>query len=115
MLASRLVQDLPASRTLYARLGEPGNPSFWEIFWVLCVAQLGLSGGGKPGPLSEMMHLVSQFDSTPSSRPMPAALRCAIYARVSVADTQNAGLTSLDAEIEACEHYIVLRSSAVWR
>jgi DNA invertase Pin-like site-specific DNA recombinase len=46
---------------------------------------------------------------------MPAALRCAIYARVSVADTQNAGLTSLDAQIEACEQYIVLRSAAEWR
>jgi hypothetical protein len=46
---------------------------------------------------------------------MPPALRCAISARMSVADTQNPGLTSLDAGIEACEHYIVLRSSAVWR
>lgn len=40
--------------------------------------------------------------------------RCAIYARVSVADTGRRELTSIAAQVEACEHYITSRRGLGW-
>jgi site-specific DNA recombinase len=41
-------------------------------------------------------------------------LRCAIYARVSVADRQSSALTSIDAQVEACRAYIKSQLHLGW-
>lgn len=41
-------------------------------------------------------------------------LRCAIYARVSVADRQSSALTSIDAQVEACRAYIKSQLDLGW-
>jgi DNA invertase Pin-like site-specific DNA recombinase len=41
-------------------------------------------------------------------------MRCAIYARVSVADAERPGLTSIQVQVEACEQYIAARRGMGW-
>jgi DNA invertase Pin-like site-specific DNA recombinase len=41
-------------------------------------------------------------------------LRCAVYARVSVADTQSRELTSIDLQVEACQRYIESQRGLGW-
>ena len=41
-------------------------------------------------------------------------LRCAVYARVSVVDHQSNGLTSVDAQVDACLAYIKSQQSQGW-
>jgi hypothetical protein len=41
-------------------------------------------------------------------------MRCAIYARVSVADAERPGLTSIQVQVEACEQYIAARCGMGW-
>lgn len=38
-------------------------------------------------------------------------LRCAVYARVSVADHQGSEFTSIDVQVEACRAYIASQRS----
>lgn len=61
------------------------------------------------------MRPVSRTDtqSPAEHRPSPD-LRCAIYARVSVADSQPNSFTSLSAQIEACEQHIASQRSQGW-
>jgi DNA invertase Pin-like site-specific DNA recombinase len=41
-------------------------------------------------------------------------MRCAVYARVSVADTQSRELSSIDLQVEACQRYIESQRSLGW-
>jgi DNA invertase Pin-like site-specific DNA recombinase len=41
-------------------------------------------------------------------------VRCAIYARVSVADTEHRAITSIAAQVEACQHYITSQRGRGW-
>ena len=41
-------------------------------------------------------------------------MRCAVYARVSVADPQGNGLTSIDVQVEACRAYIKSQRGLGW-
>lgn len=63
----------------------------------------------------EMMWPVSHLHS-PSVATEPAQLpvRCAVYARVSVADNQPSEFNSLAAQVEACEEYVANRSDVGW-
>ncbi len=62
-----------------------------------------------------MMWPVSHTENEPSGEHYPSpAMRCAIYARVSVADTQPSSFTSLTAQIEACEQYIASQRVKDW-
>jgi len=54
------------------------------------------------------------IDRVRPSTPPEAAVRCAIYARVSVADTQPSSFPSLAAQIEACEQYIASQRGQDW-
>ena len=61
------------------------------------------------------MWPVSHTENEPSGEHYPSpAMRCAIYARVSVADTQPSSFTSLTAQIEACEQYIASQRVKDW-
>lgn len=58
---------------------------------------------------------MSHTENEPSSEHYPSpAMRCAIYARVSVADTDPNKFTSLAAQIEACEQYIASQRGKDW-
>lgn len=50
----------------------------------------------------------------PPSAETPQCVRCAIYARVSVADAGHRELTSITAQIEACEQFIASRRRLGW-
>lgn len=50
----------------------------------------------------------------PLSAETPQCVRCAIYARVSVADAGHRELTSITAQIEACEQFIASRRGLGW-
>lgn len=61
------------------------------------------------------MWPVSHTENQPSSEHYPSpAMRYAIYARVSVADTDSNKFTSLAAQIEACEQYILSQRGKDW-
>ena len=49
----------------------------------------------------------------PAASPRPP-VRCAVYARVSVADPQGNGLTSIDVQVEACRAYIKSQRGLGW-
>ena len=49
----------------------------------------------------------------PAASPSPP-VRCAVYARVSVADHQGNGLTSIDVQVEACRAYIKSQRGLGW-
>jgi hypothetical protein len=53
-------------------------------------------------------------DSSPPSAESAPPVRCAIYARVSVADADRREFTSIHAQIEACEHFIASRCGLGW-
>lgn len=42
------------------------------------------------------------------------SVRCAIYARVSVADAEHRELTSITTQIEACEQFVASRRGLGW-
>lgn len=58
---------------------------------------------------------MSQTETPPSfEHHLSPAVRCAIYARVSAADTQPSSFPSLTAQIEACEQYIASQRGQDW-
>jgi len=62
-----------------------------------------------------MMRLMSQDALTSPARSDRQPLRCAVYARVSVADHQGSGaLTSIDVQVEACRAHIASRRPQGW-
>lgn len=54
------------------------------------------------------------LDALSPSVETPQPVRCAIYARVSVADGDRREFTSITAQIEACEQFIVSRRGLGW-
>lgn len=58
--------------------------------------------------------LAMSNDAPPSSAETPQSVRCAIYARVSVADAGHRELTSITAQIEACEQFVASRRRLGW-
>ncbi len=63
-----------------------------------------------------MSHVpIIHVPSAESSQPGPATRRCAIYARVSVSNRdRSAQLTSLQAQVQACESYIQSQRGMGW-
>lgn len=61
------------------------------------------------------MWAVSQ-SQTPAPTPQPSQhiVRCAVYARVSVADAQSGEFSSLAAQVEACKQYVASRAGMGW-
>lgn len=59
------------------------------------------------------MFVMSNDASLPSAE-TPQSVRCAIYARDSVADAGHRELTSITAQIEACEQFIASRRGLGW-
>ncbi len=53
-------------------------------------------------------------DAPPSVAATQRPIRCAIYARVSVADSERRELTSIAAQVEACEQFIISRRGMGW-
>ncbi|WP_131111560.1 hypothetical protein [Sulfuricystis thermophila] len=53
-------------------------------------------------------------DAPPSAAATQRPIRCAIYARVSVADSERRELTSIAAQVEACEQFIISRRGMGW-
>ena len=51
---------------------------------------------------------------SPSVERKPKAVRCAVYARVSVADSQPGEFNSLAAQVESCEQYVSSRAAKGW-
>lgn len=65
--------------------------------------------------LFEMMWPVSNVPTpSASAQPSQPPKRCAVYARVSVADVQPVEFNSLAAQIEACEQYVTDRAAMGW-
>lgn len=64
----------------------------------------------------EMMRPVShvQTPAATTTQPSQPIVRCAVYARVSVADTQSGEFSSLAAQVEACEQYVASRAGMGW-
>ncbi|MEW5781280.1 MAG: hypothetical protein ACOY6N_13875 [Pseudomonadota bacterium] len=53
-------------------------------------------------------------DAPPSATATQRPIRCAIYARVSVADSERRELTSIAAQVEACGQFIISRRGMGW-
>jgi DNA invertase Pin-like site-specific DNA recombinase len=53
-------------------------------------------------------------DAPPPSAETVPPVRCAIYARVSVADAERPGLTSIQVQVEACAQFIASRRGMGW-
>lgn len=58
--------------------------------------------------------LAVPHDASPPSAEISQPVRCAIYARVSVADAEHRELTSITAQIEACQQFIASRRGLGW-
>lgn len=64
----------------------------------------------------EMMRPVShvQTPAATTAQPSQHIVRCAVYARVSVADAQSGEFSSLAAQVEACKQYVASRAGMGW-
>ncbi len=101
MLASRRVQDLPASPTVYNTRALSINRNRRER--------------GLLPPFFEKMWSVSNVQTpVATNQPSPPSVRCAVYARVSVADRQPSEFNSLAAQIDSCSQYIASQREKDW-
>jgi site-specific DNA recombinase len=57
---------------------------------------------------------VKASDTTPTNDDIAKPVRCAVYARVSVDDTNSSEFTSIDAQVEACRDFIASQRALGW-